>query len=81
MGNGRGATGQNGNVCGKSGFAARGGIRLREVQVRTVRCEEELLWNAFLRERHYLGCRNFCGGRRCLSAPMALPADDTALGP
>ena len=38
-------------------------IPLREVQVRTVRPDEEPRWNDLMRERHYLGFRNFCGQR------------------
>ena len=36
---------------------------LREVRVRTVRPDEEPRWNELMRERHYLGFRNFCGKR------------------
>ncbi len=32
-------------------------IRLREVQVRTVRTDEEPRWNALMRQHHYLGER------------------------
>ena len=39
------------------------GIPLREVRVRTVRPDEEPRWNDLMRERHYLGFRNFCGNR------------------
>ena len=39
------------------------GIPLRAVRVRTVRPEEEERWNRLMRERHYLGFRNFCGHR------------------
>ena len=38
-------------------------IRLREVQVRTVRPDEEPRWNELMRRHHYLGFRNFCGNR------------------
>ena len=38
-------------------------IRLREVQVRTVRPDEEPRWNALMRQHHYLGFRNLCGNR------------------
>ena len=38
-------------------------IRLREMQVRTVRPDEEPHWNALLRQHHYLGFRNLCGNR------------------
>ena len=38
-------------------------LALREVRVRTVRPDEEPRWNELMRERHYLGFRNFCGKR------------------
>ncbi len=38
-------------------------IPLREVQVRTVRPDEEPRWNELMRQHHYLGFRNFCGKR------------------
>ena len=39
-------------------------IPLREVEVRVVRREEEVRWNALLCTHHYLGFRNLCG--QCL---------------
>lgn len=38
-------------------------IPLREVQVRTVRPDEEQRWNELMRQHHYLGFRKLCGSR------------------
>ena len=38
-------------------------IPLRDVRVRVARPDEEERWNRLVRERHYLGFRNFCGRR------------------
>ena len=38
-------------------------IPLREVQVRTVRPDEEQRWNELMRQHHYLGFRKLCGNR------------------
>ena len=40
-----------------------GKIPLREVQVRLVRPDEVLRWNALMRRHHYLGFRKMCGHR------------------
>ena len=40
-----------------------GKIPLREVQVRLVRPDEVLRWNALMRRHHYLGFRKMCGRR------------------
>ena len=41
----------------------RNTIPLREVQVRTVRPDEELRFDTLMREHHYLGFRKYCGHR------------------
>ena len=44
-------------------IVSHAGIPLRELQVRTIRPDEEESWNVLMLQRHYLGFRNFCGNR------------------
>ena len=60
---GRRRTGQTGLGCAITRNVRQDAFALREVRVRTVRPDEEPRWNELMRERHYLGFRNFCGKR------------------
>ncbi|MDE0106006.1 MAG: hypothetical protein OXN89_26805, partial [Bryobacterales bacterium] len=56
-------------------------IPLREVQVRSVRPDEEPRFDALMRTHHYLGFRNYCGNRLLWWKACLLAVGATGEGP